>query len=742
MGAKVGNRVCGDDTSLESTHTAEMHHALRTTGLAVAAFLLAAIWLGGLTGDPANHRFVAFLAVAWRDGAVALLWWAGAVGLGLGLMRLAVGPNVRAIARAAASGTRNDDTTTSDEIAIAVVLGAAAMLALDNVLGTIGLLAAGGGLVGWLVAAGGTALGIRVLRNAPLARPTHETARPRAGLETHLAPIALGAMTALLLVAASSAPGWLWSSEFGGYDALSYHLVLARAWSAGGIPVGPVDGNVYSALPSFVEAAFAHLMVLRGDVISGAIACQWWAAIATLATAFVVARLARNAIGPPATIFAAMIFLAVPWVTVVGTLAYNDIAPCLFLAGGWLLVLRAVGDGNRLDARAAAALALIAAAAVGAKPTAFFFTALPLLAIVLLTARLRALRLAPLVLLVAVGVLAPWLVRNALHEGNPVFPFASGIFGNGRWTEEQIAVFSSAHSPDRPILDRLPLIFEQWLTHGFGAPPSEGEPWFPQWSVIPAVGLFGLIVAFRRHPHARTGLAVVTTICVSWLLVTHLKSRFLLPTAVPLALGTTWFALWLTERSLRRALPMAAAIAVAVPFVVFLREPGKGRELRAPAAAIDTIPDMTGDSIARALVDADRSGDTELRRRLLEQSTTPFAINHLLPPEARVIGIGFATPFYIRRPVAMTTVWDRGDFDHIAEQFAGTPSVWGSELRKLGYTHAILEPTMLNIWSTRGWLNPQLSRGEWVEPFIAANSGLMRTADGRIIIELSDGSPR
>ena len=173
--------------------------------------------------------------------------------------------------------------------------------------------------------------------------------------------------------------------------------MLPRTWLTTQGAIGPVDGNVYSALPSFVEAAFAHLMVLRHDTLAAAYACQWWAALCTVITAFVVARLARTTLGAAAGATTALLFLGVPWIIVIGSLAYNDIAPCLFLAGGWLIIIRSSCAQRPLDARAAAALALVAAAAVGAKPTAFFFTALPLLAIVLMHNKVRVLRFAPLV---------------------------------------------------------------------------------------------------------------------------------------------------------------------------------------------------------------------------------------------------------------------------------------------------------------------------------------------------------
>lgn len=713
--------------------------AVRALVPGLVAFLAVAALLAGQTGPEGANAFLPFLEVGWRDGSAAILWWIGALGLGLSAVDWLRTERRRTQAA----------TTGPDELALALVLGCALELALDSVLGSLGALMALGGLVPWILAVAGTVLGIRSLRDAPVAPWTFELRR------SWFVPAAFGAMAALLLLAASSAPGWLWSSEFGGYDALSYHLALPKRWIEDRAPVGPVDGNVYSALPSFVEAAFMHLMILRRDTIYGALACQWWAALATLATAFAVARLAERAVGPRTGAIAALAFLATPWVVVTGSLAYNDVAPCLLLAGGWLLLLRATDGGRTLDGRSAAALALIAAAAVGAKPTAIFFVALPLLAITILEARPKALGHAPLAAGVGALVLAPWFVRNAVGYGNPLFPFASILFGPGTWSAEQHEIFARAHSPGIGLLARPVVLAREWIAHGLGAAPPN-EPWFPQWGALPAAGLAGLAFGFRANRHARAALAAIGIACLGWLFLTHLKSRFLLPTAIPLALGATMLLRSAAAAATRipdaggRALAFGAAVVAAMlPFVVYLREPVRlvktGSEppamtaLGQPAALVDGIAFRTGAEMAERLKDADE-GEA---RQLLSLAATPFLMNYnyVLPAEARVIGIGYATPFYVARPIATTTVWDRGDFDEVVEEHPDAPATWGAGLRERGFTHALLEPNMVGRWMASGWLNPRLSKGDWAGPFLRSNRVLAQTSDGCLVIELGPRQP-
>lgn len=688
----------------------------------LAAFAVAVALCGSRTGPDGGNAALAAFKLVGTDGTVALLWWLGALGAGLALARL----------------LRDGDgeppaTTGLDELAIGLGLGGAVMLSLDAALGSLGAFVAVGPALAWVLTGGGVVLLFRHLGSHPLMADPEQESRGRA---PWLLPVAIGAVTGLMATAAASAPGWLWSSEFGGYDALSYHLLLPKQWLEAQLPMGPVEGNVYSALPGFVESAFAHAMILRGTAIEGAIACQFWAVLATLAAAFSVARLARalGFGGEPAV--AAACFLAVPWVIVVGTLAYNDIVPCLMLASAWLVIARArdsSGSGG-LGLLGCVAVSVMAAAACGAKPTALFMAVVPLAVIAVVHEGPRVLRFAPVALVVALVVLAPWFARNVIAYGNPVFPFATGLFGAGSWSAEQVDVFSRAHGPDRALADRLALVGREWLWHGLGEPPAKGEPWFPQWSVLPVAGLLGMALALRRSCAALAALGAVAAMLVAWLVLTHLKSRFLLPTAVPLALGAGALVAMVSARLHGGAMRVLAAAFVAMPFVVFLREPARGGMPAAPAALVGDIGMMTGTSIAQDFETADQ----ERRKQLLGLAPTPFWINYMLAPESKVLGVGFATPFYIAGGrIDITTVWDRGPFDAAVAEAPTQPETWGAKLRAKGYTHVLIDPVMLSRWASSQWLNPQLVATPWVDPFARANRLIAGTADGKLLIALA-----
>jgi hypothetical protein len=226
---------------------------------------------------------------------------------------------------------------------------------------------------------------------------------------------------------------------------------------------------------------------------------------------------------------------------------------------------------------------------------------------------------------------------------------------------------------------------------------------------------------------------------VAWILFTHVKSRFLLPAAVPLAIGATVLLGLLARRTNDKLAAGVLVIGAALPIFNFMREPVRGdTELRAPAVLVDGITQRTGEALAQAM----NSVPKEQQSELLKQADSTFMVNFALPPEAKIVGIGYSTPFYLSRPVSWCTVWDRGVFDKVVDESPGTPESWGTRLRSLGYTHAIIDPVMLSVWTRSGWLNPALASGNWSARFASANTLFAQTIYGKFILQLTPPPPR
>ena len=186
---------------------------LRRVALPAAIFLvtLAVVTSWTIPGDAA--RFAPALASLGQNGGVALLWWVGAAGLGLWIDR-------RWLRAGRQAGDREGRWR---GVAAALPMGAAALLSITHALGSLGLLTAAGGVFAWLPIAVGLYLLVRILRDESDDGEAREAQQAGAWNDAG-APAIAAALAALYAAAAASAPEWLWSSEFGGYDAVSYHL--------------------------------------------------------------------------------------------------------------------------------------------------------------------------------------------------------------------------------------------------------------------------------------------------------------------------------------------------------------------------------------------------------------------------------------------------------------------------------------------------------------------------------------
>lgn len=670
---------------------------ITTILVALGTMGLAAGWTG-----PVNTNVIVESLTIWgTQGSLALLWLGMAAGFGAWL---APALGIR--------GRRDGET-----LVIIAGLGIAAALVVDLFCGWLGILLIGRGMATWAITVAGLLLLVLRVRQGGMPR-----------LRLHAAPSILGAALPLgvLLLAATSAPGWLWRSEFGGYDALSYHLQLPKEWIAAG-GVTTFQHNVYSAFPSAVEAAFMHLFLLAGGDERGAIAAQCLASLVTLLTAAGVGVLARRVSGSPGAWLAATPYLATPWNLVVGTLAYNDGFVNLFLAVGLLLVTRE----PRTAWQSGGALGLLLGAACGAKLTAVGFAVAPLVAVLAL--RRRGAAIAPLAIAGAVALvtLLPWLVRNALATGNPTFPFLTGLFGFGWWTPEQAAIFRDAHSAaggaEGGVVGGISRLWSQWLAFGIGEAPSPAEPWAMQWSVLPAVGLAGVaFIAYRwRHRRARVWPAVLaTTLAVQaffWVMSTHQQSRFLIPTAVPLAVAAAAIVARTPRRATRGAVTLATTgagiVAGLLPLWIFAQEgmipmmdAGVRVDQHAPALFIGAASICSGDGAALAIRAAP---DDNARNAAQQQAPLSFFMNHLLPPADRILLVGDAKPFWYRRTsdtMTYATVWDRGPLSEVAAANPEHPEQWAATLAARGYTWLVLDWAMISNWGEKQWLDPTLTK--------------------------------
>lgn len=556
--------------------------------LALVPFLLL---LGGATEIGSGLlRSLPSLGLAW-------LWWLSARGYGHWLL-----PN-------------------SSEMG--PVVGVVGLVFLDQCLGRLGLM---GLTSAWGLLALGL-LGYRRSRPTNLGWPQMEW--------TWMLPLAVLGTAALV------PPGWLWDTEFGGYDVLSYHLALPADWWTLG-RMGPLTTNAYSGLPGGAESAFLHLHALSGGThdVTG-LAAQMLCAILTINTASLLRQ--KNAA-------AALVFLMTPWIMVTGSMAYTE-AFVLFPACALTLHLRESKASGQ-----ACCLGLLAGGIALAKPSAALLLALPLTLMYFAEPNRRQSKPVLLSVGMATIVSMPWLLDNTLTVGSPFFPLLTGVFGLGHWTAIQSANWEAAHTGG----GSLAALWTEWLGYR-----SSGH-W--QWSVTPWLVLVGLGMAPQRD-RIKDSLAIGSGLAV-FVLLTHAQSRFLVP-MLPL------FAL-IAARPLSRLPHGMVWVMLLVPLATFL-----GQRQGLPTAAFG------------------QAGVLDGRTPIPDAPPSPMAEVRSLPESAKVLGVGVADGWRFSR-VNRHAVWDRGPFDDLDP----------NSLLNDGWTHVLVDDTMLQVWDRSGWNLPNRS---WAE---------------------------
>lgn len=605
--------------------------------------------------------------------------------------------------------------------------GLAAMLTYSHVMGQLGLFTSRMGLV---LAYAPLVLGGLMLLEQLMVR---QWAR-RGDISFNLAPIVIVVPLGILLTAACNAPGVLWSSEFGGYDALSYHLQLPQEWLRLG-RITPFEHNVYSFLPSYVEAAFVHLGVMRGVAVGDpashgllaqegmpAIACQLFHAFVTLLSSWLLSRAVRAVLrrsgfeDRTATLCALVVggvAFATPWVLVVGSLAYNEMVMIALFSSAVVVALEAdVRPANR-----AMFAAVMVGVACGAKPTALVFAGVPTALLLLgMAPRREWLRLLIPGAVVGVLALAPWVVRNYQACGNPVFPAATSLFGSAHWSSEQVERFHAAHSFSGSLGDRLKLMVREDPNDPAGARHRgmmhrQWGGFFPLCVIALPVCVVGLR---RRGTDDARRLSWLVPIgfgaqVVLWLYTTHLQSRFLLPLLVPgsCVLGGALATLAQLPPGLRVREPVGiAAMLMQVFFTLAIYRVERGGF---PAGRLLLTP-----AVFAGLSGLGEDVDSPDRAAAITTNPTYYVNYRVLPRDGRVFLLGDATPFYYlntltKEPVEVryATTWDTNP---LAQDIARGGNSEGAAM-------VLLDRGMMNVWDRSGSNDPRLAPGlldRWV----------------------------
>lgn len=458
---------------------------------------------------------------------------------------------------------------------------------------------------------------------------------------------------------ASNAPGFVWSEEGFGYDVLEYHLQVPQEYLQLG-RIAYLPHNVYAGFPSNVEMLYLLSSIVHGsssDLGSVAHHIHLLFGAMFVFALWVMGREWSRAAGTVAALAGGTI----GWLPYLSGLAYVELGMLFFGACSLGCIQRAMvmADMDSMAKLWVAIAGVLAGFSCGCKYPGVVFIAIPLALLLLASGGSWASRWTRVVLYSTFGAasLSPWLLKNIVQTGNPVFPLLNGVFHATPpgWSVEEDARWERGHSAtadESSAVVRAELLWGRTL----------GDPLQRLGPMVFLLGALGLAVrGANRWDWALFGVLILQVLI--WALTTHLFARFALPMLLPLcALAAGGTARLVSMRG--RWMVVALVVVGAGWNLAFA---ARLSFLEAPVAAPSTLYSKG------AVPGFEYLG----------------VINQELPADAKLLLVGESRPYYIERRVDYCVAFNKNTFAE-AVRAAKEPSDVVGWLRSRGYSHVLV----------------------------------------------------
>lgn len=431
------------------------------------------------------------------------------------------------------------------------------------------------------------------------------------------------------------------------FDVIEYHLQGPKEYYQAG-RIAFLPHNVYTSMPFGVEMLHLASMEILDDWWWGALAGQLAVALFAPAAAVMVAAATARVASPKAAAIAALVYLSTPWVYRMGVIAYVEGPLCFYHAALVWAVALGTESGSVWGL-----MGLLAGAAMGCKYPALISAVIPFGALALV-ACVRKRSPIPLAAYAAgwAVVIGPWLLKNVVETGNPVYPLADRVFHSRQWDSVREARWSNVHGP-RPLhaADLWPCVVDV-------AGRSD-------WQSPLYLALASL--AFAR-PASRGWAALLAGyaayLFLTWWLLTHRLDRFWLPILPALAVLAGLGADWTAGRgwSIVRGIVLGIALFTNLTYI---------------STALAGLNEWTGDL-------------RFLRDDVPKRWNAPLAkIDAELPESAKILLVGQSAVFHVRHRIVYNTVFTNEWIETLASGVA--PEVFHARLKERGITHVYVD---------------------------------------------------
>ncbi len=447
------------------------------------------------------------------------------------------------------------------------------------------------------------------------------------------------------------------------FDVLEYHLQGPKEYFQAG-RIAFLPHNVYTSMPFGVEMLHLMGMEVLGDWWWGGLVGQSLVALYAPAAAVLIAAATARSGSPRGAWLAAIIYLSTPWIYRIAVIAYVEGPLCFFHAALVWAIVRASSDAEARRSPFWCLIGLLAGGAMSCKYTALISAVIPFAAAALIdAARNRSWQPVAAFVLGWSIIMLPWLAKNVVDTGNPVYPLAHKVFGGGPWDQAREAQWSRAHGPKEITASAL------WNSAVDVVGRSDWQS--------PLYLAFAPL-AFLRSGTRKTALAVAgfaVYLFLTWWLFTHRLDRFWLPMLAPLAILAGLGADWSRRLGWRVTRGVILAIALVTSFVYC-------------STALCGLNEWTGNLAF-------------LRRDVPRRLNPPLAaIDTVLPPDARILLVGQAAVFHVGHEILYNTVFNPETIELLA---AGkSPQAFHQALKDRGITHVYVDWKEINRYRSPG----------------------------------------
>jgi len=211
-------------------------------------------------------------------------------------------------------------------------------------------------------------------------------------------------------------------------DALIHHLAIPKLWiMRGGFYDTP--WAVYSYYPMNLDLLYLIPLYFGNDIIPNFIHLSFG-----IGTAVIIYYYLRRRLNPVAGLLGGLIFISTPIIIKLSTVAYVDLGLVFFITASSLALMRwreSEYQHNKWLLISSVAMGL----ALGTKYNALVAWLFLTLALVFIFSRdigdqWKAVKYGLIFFLLSLVVFSPWLIRNIILTGNPLYPFFNSIFNS------------------------------------------------------------------------------------------------------------------------------------------------------------------------------------------------------------------------------------------------------------------------------------------------------------------------